>query len=886
MSQVGYTPILVYASGTATNVPLAANLTSNSSGAELALNYADMKLYAKNSSGVVTLLASAAGASGSVTSVAATVPSFLSISGSPITTSGTLAITLSGTALPTTSGGTGLTSFTANGVVYASSSSALTTGSALTFDGSTQAVTGKFSSSNAGNENYLLSDGSTRTSLQHTGNSLYFNVNDNSATSGQFIWRNTNSFTEQMRLTSTGLGIGTSSPANKLSVVGTGTTALSFIQNSSSFAGGTNFTQPHLSINSGNDTTGNVTRLSMSVGTGAQVYLDALMESGVNVYSSLLFRTRGADGVGERMRLDSSGNLGLGVTPSAWGSGKAIELGQVTGNALWGLGINSLYLVSNARWNGSNYIYTNNGAANLYGAGTGNGTFTWFTAPSGTAGNAISFTQAMTLDASGNLGVGITSPTATLHVKGGNTNNLKVDNGGQQYTEVDWLNNGTIKAVAYWDNTNSQFLISAQAASSSLAFGTVGTERMRLNSSGNLGIGTSSPATKLHVNTGAAGYGITVAASSQTSNTYQFGIDSSSNLAIYDTNAAAQRVVLSPSGNLGLGVTPSAWVGATGFDFSAVASLEGSSTQSIISANQYNNNGTRIYKTTAAATFYRQTTGQHQWFNAPSGTAGNAISFTQAMTLDASGNLGLGTTSPVSNGSTFATLSLNGSNGGAQHFMSAGSTVMQLYNDANAFFLNASSGKSIIFQTASTERARITSGGDLLVGTTSTTAPGCVLAAVGRVAGTVSAVGTASFQAWNQATSGNNLFQQFYTEGGGGTLRGSIDYNRAGGLVAYNTTSDYRAKDIIGPVQDPGATIDALKVYEGVMKGATQSRPMLVAHEAQAVAPYAVTGEKDAVNGDGTPKFQQMDVSSLVPLLLAELQSLRRRVAQLEGTQP
>ena len=72
---------------------------------------------------------------GTVTSVAASVPSFLSIAGSPITTSGTLAFSLSGTALPTTSGGTGLTSFTSGGVVYASSSSALFTGSSLTFDG-------------------------------------------------------------------------------------------------------------------------------------------------------------------------------------------------------------------------------------------------------------------------------------------------------------------------------------------------------------------------------------------------------------------------------------------------------------------------------------------------------------------------------------------------------------------------------------------------------------------------------------------------------------------------------------------------------------------------------------------------------------------------------
>ena len=74
---------------------------------------------------------------GTVTSVAASVPSFLSIAGSPITTSGTLAISLSGTALPTTSGGTGLTSFTANQVFYASSTSAFAQSANFTFNGTT-----------------------------------------------------------------------------------------------------------------------------------------------------------------------------------------------------------------------------------------------------------------------------------------------------------------------------------------------------------------------------------------------------------------------------------------------------------------------------------------------------------------------------------------------------------------------------------------------------------------------------------------------------------------------------------------------------------------------------------------------------------------------------
>ena len=110
---------------------------------------------------------------------------------------------------------------------------------------------------------------------------------------------------------------------------------------------------------------------------------------------------------------DASGNVGIGVTPSAWNAGKALEIGTSKGNALWGLGINSMALTSNAYYNGS-YIYANNGTATSYNNGGGAGTHAWFIAPSGTAGNAITFTQAMTLDASGNLGVG-GSPNAKIH---------------------------------------------------------------------------------------------------------------------------------------------------------------------------------------------------------------------------------------------------------------------------------------------------------------------------------------------------------------------------------------------------------------------------------------------------------------------------------------
>jgi hypothetical protein len=194
----------------------------------------------------------------------------------------------------------------------------------------------------------------------------------------------------------------------------------------------------------------------------------------------------------------------------------------------------------------------------------------------------------------------------------------------------------------------------------------------------------------------------------------------------------------------------------------------------------------------------------------------------------------------------------------------------------------------LTLHTGGAERARIDASGNVFINTTSTGHGGNPKLVVNGASGKAieartDLVNDYALTCGNTATSGDNNFIYFGTEANGTTGRGSITYNRAGGLVAYNTTSDYRAKDIFGPVNNSGATIDALKVYIGRIKGATQSRPMLVAHEAQAVAPYSVTGEKDAVNEDGTPKYQQMDVSALVPLLIAEIQSLRARVAALEA---
>jgi hypothetical protein len=136
---------------------------------------------------------------------------------------------------------------------------------------------------------------------------------------------------------------------------------------------------------------------------------------------------------------------------------------------------------------------------------------------------------------------------------------------------------------------------------------------------------------------------------------------------------------------------------------------------------------------------------------------------------------------------------------------------------------------------------------------------------------------------WNATTTDDPVLLAFGTESSY-TVRGNITYNRSGGVIAYNTTSDYRLKDVYGPVTDSGEKIDAIKIYRGKMHGATLERPMAIAHELAEQAPYAVTGKKDGVHPEtGEPMYQQVDYTTLVPLLVAEIQSLRARVAALEA---
>jgi hypothetical protein len=186
---------------------------------------------------------------------------------------------------------------------------------------------------------------------------------------------------------------------------------------------------------------------------------------------------------------------------------------------------------------------------------------------------------------------------------------------------------------------------------------------MRLDSSGDLALGTttgsifSTSGINLSVSNSSGLATVAVAGSSGNSGYVELGsgsvrgalIEGSTNYLAFYTNSTgtgtsvSERARIDSSGNLGLGVTPSAW-GSTSkaLQFSTGA-FEARSASFSSNTNAYFNAGW-LYVGTGRATLYNQTDGQHVWYNSASGTAGNAITFTQAMTLDASGNLGVGTT--------------------------------------------------------------------------------------------------------------------------------------------------------------------------------------------------------------------------------------------------
>jgi hypothetical protein len=279
--------------------------------------------------------------------------------------------------------------------------------------------------------------------------------------------------------------------------------------------------------------------------------------------------------------------------------------------------------------------------------------------------------------------------------------------------------NLTATSLIKTGGTSSQFLMADGSVSTGPAGGITGTgttnyipkftgastigNSLVFDNGTQIGINTASPAATLDVNgtiysRSASGIFSDVLTAYSGGN-LTLGYGASGSLIFNGGSAGATRMTLNASGNLGLGVTPSAWrnifnafqIGYTGALYSITT---GTAVEQVnLASNYYQDSaGSELRIQAGFATRYQQASGEHRWSIAGTSTANSAISFTQAMTLFANGNLAVGTTTDAG-----YKLDVNGTG----RFSGTVTTNGE-------FNVNPSSGDGILrILTASTERAAV-----------------------------------------------------------------------------------------------------------------------------------------------------------------------------------
>jgi hypothetical protein len=652
-------------------------------------------------------------------------------------------------------------------------------------------------------------------------------------------------FAERMRITSGGLvGIGTSSPTNTLQVAGgiSATSSAPAFQASAAII----------------DVSGGIARFNA---TGADNVTNGIMTFNTGSANAGVFN--------ERMRIAAGGDVGIGTASPSY------KLDVRSGSSALTLGLSSTDTTAyqTTAYNGNkariSLITTNaTGATNGINLSTGGSheVYIGSVQESGGAGAFVVqgysgsvYAERMRIDSSGNVGIGTTSPTRRLQVSQSNATTYAsdFDNTPNQL----YLVNTNTTTNAYTGlqmdvGSNSQAAISAVrvgdgevAMTFSSRVAGVRAERMRIGSTGNVGIGTSSPASALQVLR--ASSNPTVNLTRTTSSATNIG--EALYVRLNDTNGTnGMRTEI----GMGYGIP---------------------ATQTF----------------TPAVLGYVQTFGSNNTYGDlyfATRPVSDDVAPTERMRITSAGLVTIGISTPttdtqltINNSARATSLECNydrnngtqSLRGGILQFLpsppsSAGGDGSIIQSN---YWGGAAEGKIKINAYAQTNQLVLSTTGSIFIGCNAN--PSGSSGGTAFVPAGAYGVTRLLFSSNNTATVAMLAFDN--PNGNVGSI------GTSGSNAYYSTTSDYRLKENIAPITGALDKVTQLKPVTYTWKADGSDGQGFIAHELQEVVPDAVTGEKDAVDAEGNPKYQGIDTSFLVATLTAAIQEQQVQIEELRA---
>jgi len=558
-------------------------------------------------------------------------------------------------------------------------------------------------------------------------------------------------------------------------------------------------------------------------GRGAIYFADTTQNSaGYITYfhsnNSMLFGTSDST----KMRIDSSGRVGINVTPSLLG-------------------------VRLHTYNNSTDAYNIfESSANKWVFGEAGGVCQ--------VGGLYGVHSGINVNTAGNIGIGTTSPGGTygkLSVAGG----IRILDDNNAKLEIGRYSSGA---------PNAYIKLGANANSLRLTNNTDTADLFTITNGGNVGIGTTTPATKLDV----VGIVRSYAASNnyaQLNNgsfqavgdhggTFMIDVDNNGTADLVNIKkSGSSRFYIQNGGNVGIGTT------------SPRARM---SFPNIVDTNGYDIGTIRFYDN-GSNIFYGIGVSDSQ-FNLRAGTTSDGFAFWAGTShrlqiQGTTGNVGIGTTSPSQklhiNGAS-AHLNFTGSN---NRILFNGFRALEGSHDGATLQLGENYSKAVLY------------GNDVNFG-------GAFTAGSNKVN-----IGTATNQGYIQTSvnlTSSLEHHYFYNPNG---IVGSI--STSGSSTSYNTSSDYRLKENVAPMEGALDRVNDLNPSRfNFIADPENTVDGFLAHEVAEVIPEAVTGEKDAVDEEGNPIYQGIDQSKIVPLLVGAIQEqqqiiedLKQRILTLEN---